>query len=360
MDPVQLVSAIGEIELWRQVELDVPVLYKEALDVTERVRAVVDKAHWNEGQHDARLFWDRSKQTLNVSLPKGSDASLESRWSNILRPIAGVTGVKIDTDWVPKDCVEIKYAAELNWLGSHWQGANKAIGGPNPLTNMIVGGLLAGGAGYAGGKVLQTLFPDRYVEGDKLPHTLGMAGAVAGIAPGLLKAYNYSQNDNSNILKAMVTSDHAPPASPMEKLSAGFSLPSQTGAFGLRSIPVDAFNRVVWNDVRKGVATAASNPYGTKSPWGTNEQELHTPPAVAAATTGLMSGIQAQVGSRMISPGDIVRGIASAGVGLATAHVAGRALGALAGLTPDAQNKLQDVGVFAGVLNGIVPPLFGW
>jgi hypothetical protein len=39
--------------------------------------------------------------------------------------------------------------------------------------------------------------------------------------------------------------------------------------------------------------------------------------------------------------------------------VAGKALSALAGLTPEGQNKLQDMGLWGGMMHAIVPSIFG-
>jgi hypothetical protein len=110
------------------------------------------------------------------------------------------------------------------------------------------------------------------------------------------------------------------------------------------SIYVPQFNNAVWNDARRG------NMFGYSQ---------HTPPAYAAATAGLMSGISTMNRSPIIRPIDVVRGIASAGVGLATANVVGKTLSALAGLSPAGQNKLQEIGLWGGVMHAIVPPLFG-
>jgi hypothetical protein len=47
------------------------------------------------------------------------------------------------------------------------------------------------------------------------------------------------------------------------------------------------------------------------------------------------------------------------GDGLTTTNLAGRTLGALAGLTPAAQEKVQDLGLWGGMLNTVIPPIFG-
>ncbi len=131
------------------------------------------------------------------------------------------------------------------------------------------------------------------------------------------------------------------------------------GGVGLTAVPVDAFNNAIWNDVRRGM-TAAQNPYGTKSPWGDNTQELHTPPQLGAATSGIVSGIQQMYGgTSVLSPRHLINGLLAAGTDIATARVVGSTLGALGGLTPEAQDKLQDMGLWGGLIRGTVGSMLG-
>lgn len=280
----------------------------------------------------------------------------------------------------PEDYVCVKLAAPLGILGNAWTGVNKVIGGPNPLTNSIVGGLVGGGLGYAGGAMMEHLFPERFLERGKLRKTLGALGAGMGVLPGAWKGYTYGRNDGTSFLQGMTTPDSAPPVRPeLQKLSqeladieindtmrrlnehASIELIKQSygGALDVQSVPVDAFNRAVWNDMRLGIA-AQNNPYGSKSQWGDDDQAMHTPPQLAAAATGLMSGIAQQMGTPILRPRDVIAGLASAGVGLVTANIAGRTLSALAGLTPEAQLGLQQAGMWGGIIRHIVPPLFGY
>jgi hypothetical protein len=127
---------------------------------------------------------------------------------------------------------------------------------------------------------------------------------------------------------------------------------------GLRPVPVDAFNQAIWNDVRAGM-TSANNPYGTK-PWNHPEASLHTTPGVAAAATAINTGVQDMFqGRSMLSPAHFVRGLATAGVDMLTARVVGSTLGALGGLRPDAQKKLQTAGVWGGLMRGTVGSMLG-
>jgi hypothetical protein len=127
-----------------------------------------------------------------------------------------------------------------------------------------------------------------------------------------------------------------------------------TGAMFLQTIPVDAFNRAVWNDVRY-----PPNPYGTRSPWGTNEQPMGTPPYAAAATSGLLAGASQAAQSDVVSPWQVGTAAAlGAGKGWATGLAAGKILGVLAGLKPAAQQQLQSAGLWGGLITGVANSLF--
>lgn len=126
-----------------------------------------------------------------------------------------------------------------------------------------------------------------------------------------------------------------------------------TGLF-TPSIPVDAFNRVVWNDVW------GANPFGSRQAYGTNEQQLGTNPQIAAAVSGLVAGAGSMRGSSKVSPIDVAEAAGTAaGTGWLGGLVLGRTVGALAGMSPESQKRLQDVGLWGGLLTGAVKSVFG-
>jgi hypothetical protein len=128
---------------------------------------------------------------------------------------------------------------------------------------------------------------------------------------------------------------------------------------GLRPVPMDAFNRAIWNDVRMGM-TAGGNPFGSKAWQGDNTQGMHTPPPVAAAATAINTGIQDMYGGRsMLSPMHFVKGLATAGVDAAAANIVGKTLGALGGLSPEAQTHIQNIGLWGGLIRGTVGSMMG-
>jgi hypothetical protein len=210
--------------------------------------------------------------------------------------------------------------------------------------------LAAGGLGYGVGALAEQLFPERYIQRGKLRRTLGSAGLLFGAGLGANNAYANARALKTNFFQGLLT-PNTTPVKYSSDIKTAFDFrptpnPMVPGDSGLYSptVSVPQFNSAAWNDVQRGMA------YGYQN---------HTPPQFAAATTGLMTGISTNNRSPIIRPIDVIYGIASAGVGLATANVAGRALSALAGLTPEGQNKLQDMGLWGGMMHAIVPQLFG-
>lgn len=240
----------------------------------------------------------------------------------------------------------------LKPLANAWQSLNAPLGGPTPLTSAIVGGLLAGGLGYAGGTLIDRLAPDEYFEEGKAPKNMARLGAVLGALPGV--GWGLGQYLTNPATKRPY---HMSGAGWMSSYpwTAKAGAADATG-LTIKTIPVDAFNRVIWNDVQ-----TPPNPFGTKSPWGDNDQPMHTPAPVAAAVSGLLSGTSALQGNASrVSPFDVAMTAATTGLkGWTAGLAAGKVLGALAGLKPSFQQKLQTTGLWGGLLTGTVRSLFG-
>jgi hypothetical protein len=126
----------------------------------------------------------------------------------------------------------------------------------------------------------------------------------------------------------------------------------QTGDLFTPSIPVDAFNNAVWNDVWQ-------NPFGTKSTFGDNDQTLRTPPQVAALVSGVVSGAGAARDASHVSPWDVgVSAASAAGKGWLAGLLFGKTVGTLAGLSQETQKKIQDIGIWSGLLTGVTKAVF--
>lgn len=263
------------------------------------------------------------------SLPAGAQ---EKAGEFLVRSRADFSGVNIASE------IGIK-SAGIPYVSQGFDLTQRALGGPTPLTNALVSGLALGGLGYGAGTVAENLFPEKYLERGKLRKTLGLAGAGVGLGLGGFNAYAnsrrlYPGQGLLGFLKGFVTRNDT-------KIAQFMGAPGSSGATLFEpSLSVPNFNAITWQDV------------GRQNP-------LSTPPMYAAAATGLMSGIATAQRSPIIRPIDVISGIASAGVGLATANLAGRALSAMAGLTPAGQEKLQQMGMWGGMMHAIVPSIFG-
>jgi len=247
------------------------------------------------------------------------------------------------------------------------QTMQRAIGGPNALTNSLVGGALGGLGGYAVGTIYDRLVPralkrmlpggDKNIGETNMARTLGVLGAGAGGSFGVFRGATNLMNGHSLYESALGSSPwHNYPNEPRATSPLMAKAAESAGALFVPSIPVDAFNKAVWNDVD------VKNPFGSKSSWGDNSQPMSTPPYVAATMGGLVSAAGAARNSSHVSPWDVARVAAGMGVGGAygavTGLMAGKMLGALAGLTPEAQKSVQQTGLWAGVLTGLTKSLF--
>ena len=85
--------------------------------------------------------------------------------------------------------IVIKRGSLIPGLAPVWNASNKLLGGPTPLSNGIVAGLLAGGLGYGAGTLAEQFFPQRYLERGKLRRTLGLVGALSGVGLAGLNSY---------------------------------------------------------------------------------------------------------------------------------------------------------------------------
>jgi len=219
----------------------------------------------------------------------------------------------------------IETAADvLGWragdLNSHW-------GGPRPVTNLLIGSALGAAGGWGLGRLAEQFLPERYFDKDAVRRRAMLLGAAAGALPPAWQATHNirATGDLSSVF------DQWPP-----QTKAGADAWNRGGQDLFDPIiHRDQFNQAVWAD-----------PF--------------TPPRLQAATSGLVEGASAiRGGSDYVSPFDVARIAMGAGAGLVSGVIAGKALGMLAGLTPEAQRKIQDVGLWSGTIKSVIPQVLG-
>lgn len=298
---------------WEDVPSIVPRLYAE---VAADARAAL-REHEGSG---CDVYFNRvTKQSWALPVPPAGDGWMRVKSASIVTPAIDAMGE-----------------------------AQRPLGGPHPLSAAIVGGLVGGGLGLGGGALAEQLLPEEHFERGKLRRSLAILGAGIGAAPGLAwgGANMQMPQDTGGGLKAWLS------PFPFKKASFGGD---EYGALFMPTIPKDAFNRAVWSDVVQG-----PNPFGSKSPWGDNSQPLGTPAPVAATVSGIVAGTAAATGQDAVSPMQVAMTAAStAGRGYMAGLLFGKTLGALAGLRPEAQDQLKQIGLWGGLVTGAVNSLFG-
>lgn len=236
--------------------------------------------------------------------------------------------------------VMFKAATAFKPVADLFFGAQKPFGGPNPLLSMLLSGAAGAGVGYAGSKLYGSLMPQGTVDQERATHNGVLAGGLTGMAvPGLLWALPAYQAFGpkglwSSPAKLAALVDKAAlelnvavkPDDLMQKVA-------DAGAMFAPIVPVDSFNRVVLGD-------------------------QHLSPDLRAATAGLTTGARLLSGSPMVSPADIARMAIGMGSGAVVGTAVGKVLGAVGALTPDAQAKIQQAGVLAGLIKSVVPLVF--
>lgn len=271
-------------------------------------------------------------------------------------------------------------ATLAGWRSGLWPSA------PNVATATLGSGLLGAGMGYGAGWLAEQLLPQEYFEKGKLRRLGAVLGGVGGVMPPLWAGYHgWFDPDDKNMHapppvrgpgRAPSTAPPTVPPPPRALTSAGTGgedfvhaaaaisramtaeerevhpwyahyanlmklawaadggLEGSGGATALDSIPVDSFNQAIWRD-----------PY--------------TSPAVAATASGVVQGASAVNGSTFVSPLDVARIGVGMGAGAVSGMIVGKIFGALAGLKPQAQRSLQQVGMWGGLMQTAVPLLFG-
>ena len=106
---------------------------------------------------------------------------------------------------------------------------------------------------------------------------------------------------------------------------------NKIASFGLNPINVNDFNQEIWADASRG----------------------QTPIQSAGFVSNTLNQTANRVGSGLVTPGQVINTMINAGIGYGTAWLAGKTLGALAGVSPETQHKLQEIGTWGGILGGI-------
>jgi len=242
----------------------------------------------------------------------------------------------------------------MSQVSDGWRTAQAYMGGPNPLTSMLLSGALMGTLGYGGGWVLNKLMPGVF---DK--STAGKWGAIGGLggagAAGLIHAPHAIKNDGIMGLLKTQPFQRKPKEPVPETPKPGMVVASSyLGAVldnieeccGLSSDPADYEKH----------ASAGGDLYGMTietDDWG---RAVFRDPFLADAEKALAAGLPAAAGamrgSKYVSPRDVATVAVNAGLGYGYGYLGSLAAKFL-GMSAPMQKGLQNAGLLAGAVRGV-------
>lgn len=265
------------------------------------------------------------------------------------------------TDWLPVKTAQHVLRVPLQAWQLMDNPVNHYLGGPTPLASVLGGGLLGAGLGYLGGRAAEWFLPDTYFEHGTLRRRAAMLGGALGTLPGLAVGAAGMQLNREDGRPAGAAWLEPNRLFGPEKQS------SEETEEGLGSVLADLAQTMGYGMAPPAVSPALRSAILYQTPFIPAQpltraiwQDPYTPIPIQAAATGLLQGARITSGEGgYVSPADIARLAAHMGAGAISASVVGRTLGALAGLTPEAQSQLQRAGIWAGALKAIIPQALG-
>jgi len=288
----------------------------------------------------------------------------------------------------------------LPTIGAAGRNIQRILGGPNPATAALLMGGLGAGLGYTGGWLANKLFPKWVDESAKKKFSIAGGLGLGGLA-GLFHGYpNVKHYGIKGLFKpapmqggpAYPTGPSVPPnqrswtgdpqaQAPSEAL--GYEPPYDPGPYEdwkreFGKMSSDRFGEMLQRAENKymlkcaqpdwmGIGRAATRPIRNmagsvlenydvfnKDQWG---RVIERDPFLSAANKVIATAAPAVAGyakrSNWVSPVDVAKVAAGAGLGGAFGMAIGKIGGAFLGLTPEAQHGIQRGGMLAGAIKSL-------
>jgi hypothetical protein len=315
------------------------------------------------------VWIDESGKRASIELPVGA-----TQQDYELVKAAVLHVMPVDLFSLSETQIKVAYSPTLHGAGElagffPRVEANGALSGsPSPVRAMLTSGLVGAGLGYGAGALGEYFLPEKWKRG-RLRNTLAAIGGGIGAAPGALwGASNLQQGKSFNDPSLLY---HAPDETPQ------YALP-KTAAF----CP-EWQQAVAAASVRFGISglEKEADYDDLASPWGQAQRAGPTPmdvnidamnrtlwdngasPQLAGATLGALAAAQQMPGGRdeagWVTPSQMASLAAHMGAGYASGAVVGSVLGLLTGMSDTAQTKLKNTGALLGIVQAVIPRLFG-
>ena len=370
--------------VWRDVPAAAIELAEKCAEMAPAIRKAIRGLPELGAGGYGQVFWNPYEKTAWVVSSDSDENDTCRKYMKALYSVPGIDEVRIEAEYFPEaqaepsaPWVKVAYSVTGRRLLEALQIApGTPFGGgipnsPGPIQSMLAGGLLGSGLGYSAGWLGEKLLPNDWKR-KRMRRTLAILGGLAGAAPGGLWMYHNMVNskplNDASLFNSPPPVNDAPfkglrqrapiPAEPVRPKmlpgSGGTSPASKIASdtdteygsdstgYSFPPVRVNEFNHVIWSDPR------VSDPI---------------PYALQAAGSGLMTGAAYSSprgrNSSVVTPADIARMSVGMGTGYASGALVGKGLSLLFGMPESTQEKLKNIGMFAGVLKTLIPLAFG-
>ena len=285
-----------------------------------------------------------------------------------------------DCQWDPIDdaqaiksgWVKVAYSPTIRRVGealNFFPSSTWMPNSPGPVQSMLTTGLVGAGLGYGAGWLGEKLMPGKWEKG-KLRTLLAALGGGAGMVPGALWGLANVQTGKKFWDPSLT--DYQPGQSAKFDVSrfskqsadlAGIELSEMT------KVAIDRVAQIVEDELQDFIKEGFTGASGLGGPLAINTQtigqvlwDVGAKPEQAAMTMGTLHAAQQMPGGEQpgfVTPAQMARLGAHMGAGYLSGALVGSALGILTGLPQGAQDTLKSTGAYMGILNLVVPKLFG-
>lgn len=351
---------------WHDIPEATMRYFKTASSAVSRYRQVVADApdirhHVLLNADTGELYVGIDKQAADQELAAWHDVFEQSFPKFHLAPIDVPPPQYGRQPWVwIKQAVDPVLSTTAKLLNYQPSALNAVIGGPSPLAAALTSGLVGAGLGYAGGRVAESIFP-QHLESGVLSRNAALLGGLIGAAPAVAWGMTaHRHHPDRPGWRAWLSSWPFRRQDMAEPIKKACGILREKVAF-LDPIPLIPFGRQAPppypQGLGQGLDQLATMPNINRDQFGQVVwQDPNTPMPIRAATVGLVNTASMANGNKpFVSPWDIASVAAG---GAAKGFIVGKALGALAGLTPESQQTAQRIGLWGGLLTAVVPNAF--
>lgn len=285
-----------------------------------------------------------------------------------------------DAQALKEGWVKVAYSPTVRRIGetlNFFPSSSSVPNWPGPVQSMLTSGLVGAGLGYGAGWLGEKLLPGKWRQG-RLRKMLALLGGAAGVVPGALWGLANVRTGKKFWDPSLLNYQPGQPAEfDVSRFKGAAEIVKGIELSEQKKTAIDRVAAQVQDELESTIKSAFNGSFGPsvypeqqpRGPLDINTQTLGqvlwdvgAKPESAAMTMGMIHAAQQMPGGDrpgFVTPAQMARLGAHMGAGYLSGALVGSALGILTGLPQGAQDTLKRTGAYMGILNAVVPKLFG-